>query len=126
MGQASGASTEWTVELADQLCSVPAETGLELGRVETLSCNRVILEGSALQSGVSISASILWVFFTLASLGLACWAARRPNRASVGIILGALLGLALIAIASALAGFLENVLPLGQIDFWLSRLTAHF
>ncbi|ARO23084.1 hypothetical protein TAL182_CH01275 [Rhizobium sp. TAL182] len=97
---------------------------LEIGRVATLSCNRVTFEGIILQSSLSISASILWVFFTLASLGLACWLARRPKRTSVGIILGALLGLALMSIASILTGFLGNVLPMGQIDFWLSSLTA--
>ncbi|AIC26362.1 hypothetical protein IE4771_CH01212 [Rhizobium etli bv. mimosae str. IE4771] len=77
-----------------------------------------------MQSGLSISASILWVFFTLVSLGLACWLARRPKRTSVGIILGALLGLVLMSIASVLTGFLGSVLPLGQIDFWLSSLMA--
>ena len=58
-----------------------------------------------------------WVFFTVVSLCLACWLARRPTRTSVGVILGALLGLVLISIASVLVGFLGNVLPLGQIDF---------
>ncbi|RFB97466.1 hypothetical protein B5K08_06120 [Rhizobium leguminosarum bv. trifolii] len=77
-----------------------------------------------MQSGLSISESILWVFFTVASLSLACWLARWPKRTSVGIILGALLGLALMSIASVLVGFLGNVLPFGQIDFWLSSLTA--
>ncbi|WP_064682310.1 hypothetical protein [Rhizobium bangladeshense] len=77
-----------------------------------------------MQSGLSISASILWVFFTLVSLGLACWLARRPKRTSVGIIFGALLGLALMSIAPALTGFLGSILPLGQIDFWLAGLTA--
>jgi uncharacterized membrane protein len=66
----------------------------------------------------------LWIFFTIVSLGLACWLARRPKKTSAGIILGALLGLALMSIASALVGFLGNVLPFGQIDFWLSSLTA--
>ncbi|OWV76347.1 hypothetical protein ATY77_06865 [Rhizobium sp. R634] len=77
-----------------------------------------------MQSGLSISQSILWVFFTVVSLILACWLARKPQKASVGIILGALLGLLLISIASALTGFLGNVLPLGQIDFWLANLTT--
>ncbi|OWV92447.1 hypothetical protein ATY78_02645 [Rhizobium sp. R635] len=77
-----------------------------------------------MQSGLSISESILGIFFTAVSLGLACWLARRPKKTSVGIILGALVGLALMSIAAALVGFLRNVLPFGQIDFWLSGLTA--
>nr|WP_245345067.1 hypothetical protein [Rhizobium sp. Kim5] len=50
--------------------------------------------------------------------------ARWPKRTSVEIILGALLGLVLMSIASVLTGFLGSVLPPGQIDFWLSSLTA--
>jgi hypothetical protein len=32
----------------------------------------------------------------------------------------------LIIITSTLVGFLGNVLPFGQIDFWLSNLLAKF
>ncbi|MGO6999555.1 hypothetical protein [Rhizobium leguminosarum] len=75
---------------------------------------------------MSITESILLAFFTIVSLGLASWPARRPAKASVGIILGTLVGLALIVSTSTLVGFLGKVLPLGQIDFWLSSLVAKF
>ncbi|NKL60455.1 hypothetical protein EHI47_24810 [Rhizobium leguminosarum] len=79
-----------------------------------------------MQSGISITESTLLALFTIVSLSLACWLARRPARASVGISLGVLLGLALMVVTSALVGFLGNVLPFGQIDFWLSNLVAKF
>jgi hypothetical protein len=52
--------------------------------------------------------------------------ARQPAKTSVGITLGVLLGLVLIYTTSALVAFLANVLPFGQIDFWLSNLVAKF
>ncbi|KAF5881522.1 hypothetical protein E0I74_19715 [Rhizobium laguerreae] len=79
-----------------------------------------------MQAGLSMTESILLAFLTIVSLALASWLARRPAKASVGIILGTLLGLALIVSTSALVGFLGKVLPFGQIDFWLSGLVAKF
>jgi len=101
---------------------------LEFRRLETI-CLAIQLSQSEelfLQSGISITESTLLALFTIVSLSLACWLARRPAKTSVGITLGVLLGLALIIITSTLVGFLGNVLPFGQIDFWLSNLLAKF
>ncbi|MGO7906063.1 hypothetical protein AB9E09_15430 [Rhizobium leguminosarum] len=104
----------------------PPSQALSLDASRRYRATQFIFQGIVLQSGISISESTLLAFFTIVSLSLACSLARRPAKASVGIILGTLLGLALIVSSSALVGFLGNVLPFGQIDFWLSSLVAKF
>ncbi|MCJ9695103.1 hypothetical protein MOV76_26240 [Rhizobium sp. PRIMUS64] len=104
--------------------AVPA---LEFRRLETLClATQFTIRGIVLQSGISITESTLLALFTIVSLSLACWSARQPAKTSVGITLGVLLGLVLIYTTSALVAFLANVLPFGQIDFWLSNLVAKF
>ena len=66
--------------------------------------------------------SAFLIVFSLVALALSSWMARYPQRTSVGILSGVALGFILLNVAAALAAFLANVLPTGQIDFWLANL----
>jgi hypothetical protein len=59
---------------------------------------------------------------TALSIAFACWMARRTRRALTGILVGTAVGVALIFLSSALVGFLGQVLPVGQIDYWLAHM----
>ncbi|MBN7809047.1 hypothetical protein RMS29_014840 [Agrobacterium rosae] len=73
----------------------------------------------------SISENALLLCFTVLSLALACSIARHPRKASAGILLGVLVGVALIIVTSAVVGLIANIIPFGQIDFWLVSLFSH-
>ncbi len=68
---------------------------------------------------MSITEISLQVFFAVLSLVIASIVARRPTRRRTGIVAGTLTGVVLLIATSALVGFLGNVMPFGQIDFWL-------
>ncbi len=67
-----------------------------------------------------LTQSALLLILTTLSLAVSCRLARYPQRTSVGIGLGVGTGLVLIIAMSSLVGFLSEVLPFGQIDFWLA------
>jgi len=77
-----------------------------------------------LQSSTSFTESALLVLLTILSLALSCWLARYPRKTSVGITLGVVLGVFLTNLAAGIVAFLGNVLPFGQIDFWLASSLA--
>ncbi|CAN7399719.1 hypothetical protein EXN32_04770 [Agrobacterium tumefaciens] len=62
----------------------------------------------------------LLALLAILSLALSCWLARYPRKTSVGIMLGVVLGVFLTNLAAGIVAFLGNVLPFGQIDFWLA------
>ncbi|MFB4373973.1 hypothetical protein G6M16_012915 [Agrobacterium tumefaciens] len=67
----------------------------------------------------------LLALLAILSLALSCWLARYPRKTSVGIMLGVVLGVFLTNLGAGIVAFLGNVLPFGQIDFWLaSSLTG--
>ncbi len=68
---------------------------------------------------MSITEISLQVFSAVFSLIIASIVARRPTRRRTGIVAGTLAGLVLLVATSAFVGFLGNVVPFGQIDFWL-------
>ena len=59
---------------------------------------------------------------TALSVAFACWMARRTRRAWTGILVGTAAGMSLIFLSSALVGFLGQVLPIGQMNYWLASL----
>ncbi len=77
-----------------------------------------------MQSSTSFTESALLVLLTILSLVLSCWLARYPRKTSVGITLGVVLGVFLTNLAAGIVAFLGNVLPFGQIDFWLASSLA--
>ncbi|WLD96524.1 hypothetical protein PX860_13385 [Agrobacterium leguminum] len=78
-----------------------------------------------MQFSASFTELALLALLAILSLALSCWLARYPRKMSVGIILGVLLGIFLTNLAAGIVAFLGNVLPFGQIDFWLaSSLTG--
>ena len=77
-----------------------------------------------MQFSASFTETGLLVSLAILSLALSCWSARYPRKTSVGILLGVLLGIFAFNIAAGLVAFLGNVLPFGQIDFWLSNSLA--
>lgn len=77
-----------------------------------------------MQSSTSFTESALLVLLTILSLALSCWLARYPRKTSVGITLGVVLGVFLTNLAAGIVAFLGNVLPFGQIDFWLASSLA--
>jgi len=77
-----------------------------------------------LQSSTSFTESALLVLLTILSLALSCWLARYPRKTSVGITLGVVLGVFLTNLAAGIVAFLGDVLPFGQIDFWLASSLA--
>ena len=82
-------------------------------------------EGVVLQADTSFTASALLGLFTVLSLVLSCWLARYPRKTGAGIALGVLVGAFLITLTSGLVAFLGNVVPFGQIDFWLAHSLAN-
>ena len=76
-----------------------------------------------MQFSASFTETGLLVSLAILSLALSCWSARYPRKTSVGILLGVLLGIFAFNVAAGFA-FLGNVLPFGQIDFWLSNSLA--
>ncbi|CUX15137.1 hypothetical protein YA62_013850 [Agrobacterium sp. LC34] len=77
-----------------------------------------------MQSSTSFTESALLVLLTILSLALSCWLARYPRKTSVGITLGVVLGVFLTNLAAGIVAFLGDVLPFGQIDFWLASSLA--
>ncbi|GEM_PF-5656657 len=77
-----------------------------------------------MQSSTSFTESALLVLLTILSLALSCWLARYPRKTSVGITLGVVLGVFLTNLAAGIVAFLGDVLPFGQIDFWLASCLA--
>ncbi|MCZ7932782.1 hypothetical protein O9X90_10700 [Agrobacterium leguminum] len=78
-----------------------------------------------MQFSASFTELALLALLAILSLALSCWLARYPRKTSVGIMLGVLLGIFLTNLAAGIVAFLGNVLPFGQIDFWLaSSLTG--
>jgi lipopolysaccharide export LptBFGC system permease protein LptF len=78
-----------------------------------------------LQFNTSFTEPALLVLLATLSLALSCWLARYPRKTSVGVTLGVVLGVFLTSLAVGIVAFLGNVLPFGQIDFWLaSSLTG--
>jgi hypothetical protein len=78
-----------------------------------------------LQFTTSFTEPALLVLLATLSLALSCWLARYPRKTSVGVTLGVVLGVFLTNLAVGIVAFLGNVLPFGQIDFWLaSSLTG--
>ena len=74
---------------------------------------------------MSISAqTVLLVLVTVVSLAIASWVARRPRRTATGVLLGTIVGIALTFSTSFIVGFLNQVLPVGQMQFWLASLFA--
>ena len=51
---------------------------------------------------------------------LTAWAARKGSTLARGLFLGMLAGLAATIVLSFALGFLRNILPVDQIDFWLA------
>jgi hypothetical protein len=70
----------------------------------------------------SISQVALVVLFQILSIAVACAVARYPRKATTGLSLGVVVGVVLLFVTSGVAGFIGNILPLGQIDFWLASL----
>ena len=68
----------------------------------------------------SFTEPALLVLLAILSLALSCWLARYPRKTSVGVTLGVVLGVFLTNLAAGIVAFLGNVLPFGQIDFWLA------
>ncbi|EGL66280.1 hypothetical protein AGRO_1001 [Agrobacterium sp. ATCC 31749] len=80
-----------------------------------------------MQFSASFTETALLASLAILSLALSCWLARYPRTTSVGILLGVLLGIFVFNAAAGFVAFLGNVLPFGQIDFWLSSfLTGIF
>ena len=78
-----------------------------------------------MQFNTSFTEPALLVLLAILSLALSCWLARYPRKTSVGVTLGVVLGVFLTNLAVGIVAFLGNVLPFGQIDFWLaSSLTG--
>lgn len=77
-----------------------------------------------MQSSTSFTESALLVLLTILTLALSCWLARYPRKTSVGITLGVVLGVFLTNLAAGIVAFLGDVLPFGQIDFWLASSLA--
>lgn len=77
-----------------------------------------------MQFSASSTETALLASFAILSLALSCWLARYPRKTSVGIMLGAFLGILAFNVAAGFVAFLGNVLPFGQIDFWLSNSLA--
>lgn len=78
-----------------------------------------------MQFNTSFTEPALLVLLATLSLALSCWLARYPRKTSVGVTLGVVLGVFLTSLAVDIVAFLGNVLPFGQIDFWLaSSLTG--
>ncbi len=78
-----------------------------------------------MQFNTSFTEPALVVLLATLSLALSCWLARYPRKTSVGVTLGVVLGVFLTNLAAGIVAFLGNVLPFGQIDFWLaSSLTG--
>ncbi|MBW9072678.1 hypothetical protein JNB72_06615 [Agrobacterium deltaense] len=78
-----------------------------------------------MQFSASFTELALLALLAILSLALSCWLARYPRKTSVGIMLGVVLGVFLTNLGAGIVAFLENVLPFGQIDFWLaSSLTG--
>ncbi|SNB69116.1 MULTISPECIES: hypothetical protein [unclassified Agrobacterium] len=73
-----------------------------------------------MQFTTSFTEPALLVLLAILSLALSCWLARYPRKTSVGITLGVVLGVFLTNLAAAMVAFLGNVIPFGQIDFWLA------
>ncbi|WP_320196469.1 hypothetical protein RMR10_015755 [Agrobacterium rosae] len=66
----------------------------------------------------SILENALLLCFTVLSLALACSIARHPRK-------GVLVGVASMIVTSAVVGLIANIIPFGQIDFWLVSLFSH-
>ncbi|MCZ7446789.1 hypothetical protein O8B93_04195 [Agrobacterium rhizogenes] len=77
-----------------------------------------------MQFSASSTETALLASFTILSLALSCWLARYPRKTSVGIMLGVFLGILAFNVVAGFVAFLGNVLPFGQIDFWLSNSLA--
>ncbi|MGV1957069.1 hypothetical protein ACQZ5G_18725 [Agrobacterium sp. 22-214-1] len=78
-----------------------------------------------MQFRASFTELALLALLAILSLALSCWLARYPRKTSVGIMLGVLLGVFLTNLAAGIVAILGNLLPFGQIDFWLaSSLTG--
>lgn len=73
-----------------------------------------------MQFNTSFTEPALLVLLAILSLALSCWLARYPRKTSVGVTLGVVLGVFLTNLAAGIVAFLGNVLPFGQIDFWLA------
>ncbi|TYC66146.1 hypothetical protein FMN63_22005 [Stappia sp. BW2] len=74
--------------------------------------------------GYSVTEIVLLYLFVVLSFVSACWLARVPRNAGIGIALGVVLGISTLTATSALVGFLHNVLPFGQVDFWFANLLS--
>ena len=70
----------------------------------------------------SLSQTVLATVFAIPALALTCWAARYPRKTVTGILAGMIVGLILINLASGIAAFLAYILPIGQMDYWLTTL----
>ncbi|RYF33790.1 MAG: hypothetical protein EOO38_29950 [Cytophagaceae bacterium] len=73
----------------------------------------------------SISQTVLATAFSLPALALACWVARYPRKTSIGILAGVVVAVALVNLASGIAAFLGYILPIGQMEYWLTRLIGN-
>lgn len=108
-------------------CMVLLENDRNTGVPMGLSMTSVGQGGGALQFSASFTETALLASLAILSLALSCWLARYPRKTSVGIMLGVLLGIFVFNVAAGFVAFLGNVLPFGQIDFWLSNfLTGIF
>ncbi|MET3648798.1 lipopolysaccharide export LptBFGC system permease protein LptF [Phyllobacterium ifriqiyense] len=78
-----------------------------------------------MQLDTSISQTVLTTVFALPALALACWVARYPRKTSMGILAGVVVAVALVNLASGIAAFLGYILPIGQMDYWLTTLIGN-
>lgn len=56
------------------------------------------------------------------SLAVTALVARRPARAWTGLLVGVAAGLVTGLVLGFAIGWMETVLPFGQLDFWLARI----
>jgi hypothetical protein len=66
--------------------------------------------------------TILSILASLIILAVTALAARKGQTAFRGVLLGVIAGIATIMVLGFAGGFLANVLPLGQLEFWLASV----
>lgn len=67
-----------------------------------------------------MAAEVLKFLASLFVLTVTAWAGRKGSTLLKGILLGVLSGALISFCLGAALGFLNEVLPFGQIDFWLA------